>query len=217
MPLGRARAVPRIVRVVLAAALAPIFAERIAYADAGAIRFDTFASSALLNALEGAACGICATVVAGAAAAAGQLFDAALASQSIPARDVFENAGPISALAAALFGWLFMGTGAFDNLVTICSAMPLGIPDVHTAAALGEAFFRIALAAGAPALAAQSFATVVAALIARMAPRINGLFLGAPIGATLTIGALVIGCGGFVAAMVSVALHSAAAPHALRS
>ncbi len=211
MPLGRARSVPPVARVAVALVLAPLFAERIVD-EAAAGDIAGLARAALLNAINGAAVGLCATIIAGAAAAAGELFVTAIASQAIPARDVFGESGPVAALGAALFGWFFMSAGAFDRLAAICAAGVQGPPDVRTVVLLGTAFVQIALAAGAPAVLAQAFATILAALIARVAPRINSLFLGTPITSLLTFCILVVGGGAFTAAMAAIAWRAAAAP-----
>jgi flagellar biosynthesis protein FliR len=214
MPLGRARSVPRVARGAIAIALAPLFAAHVAHAVAED-DLAALARAALLNALQGAAVGLCATVVAGAAAAAGELFDTAVASQTIPVRDVFGDSGPVAGLSAILFGWFLMDTGGFERLVSSCIAGPGEPPHIRTIAILGTTFLQIALSAGAPALAAQAFSTIVAALIARVAPRINSLFLGAPIASLLTMCALVIGGGALVAAISVIAWRAATAPSAL--
>ncbi|HLJ84316.1 MAG TPA: flagellar biosynthetic protein FliR [Candidatus Eremiobacteraceae bacterium] len=216
MPLGRARSVPRVTRVIIAVALTPLFAQHVSHADANVEDAASLARAALSNALQGAAVGLCATIVAGAAAAAGALFDAAVASQTLPVRDVFGESGPIAGLSATLFAWFLMGSGGFERLVTACISGPGGTPHVQTVALLGSAFLQIALSAGAPALAAQAFATIVAALIARMAPRINSLFLGAPITSILGLCALVIGGTAFVTAIAEIAWRTAIAPLAMR-
>ncbi len=215
MPLGRARAVPRVARVAIAVVLAPIFAQHMAHFDSDLGDLASLARAALLNALQGASVGLCATIIAAAAAAAGELFDAAVASQTIPVRDVFGESGPIAGLSATLFGWFLMGAGGFDRLVTACINVTDGTPHVRTVALLGSAFLQIALSAGAPALATQAFATVAAALVARLAPRINSLFLGAPVASLLALCALVIGSAAFVTAIAGIAWRAATAPTAL--
>jgi flagellar biosynthesis protein FliR len=216
MPLGRARSVPRVARVAIAVALAPLFAEHIMHSNGDVDDSAGLARAALFNALQGAAVGLCATIVAGAAAAAGELFDTAVASQALPVRDVFGESGPIAGLSATLFGWFLMEAGGFERLVSACIAGTDGAPHIRTVALLGTAFLQIALSAGAPALAAQAFATIVAAIIARMAPRINSLFLGAPIASLLTFCALVIGGAALVTAIAGVAWRAASSPADLR-
>jgi flagellar biosynthesis protein FliR len=216
MPLGRARSVPRVARVAVAVALAPLFAQHVTYPNADVNDLAALTQAALFNALQGAAVGLCATVIAGAAAAAGELFDTCIASQTLPVRDVFGESGPVAGLCATLFGWFLMEAGGFERLVSACISGPDETPHVRTIALLGTAFLQIALSAGAPALAAQAFATIVAALIARMAPRINSLFLGAPIASLLAFCALVIGSAALVAAIAWVAWRAATSPADLR-
>jgi flagellar biosynthesis protein FliR len=208
MPLGRTRAVPRIVRVVLALSLAPVAAAARA-ADTPALHdLSALAVAALGAALQGAAVGLCATIAAGAAASAGGLIDSALASQPAPLRDVFGDSGPMGSLCSSAFGWFFFG-GAFDRLAYFCIAMdhhPLGVLAI---AALAGACMQTALAAAGPAIAAQAFAAVVVAGIARMAPRVNGLFLGAPIAALLVIASLLAGGGALLYAIAAMAWRAA--------
>ncbi|HEY5095509.1 MAG TPA: flagellar biosynthetic protein FliR [Candidatus Eremiobacteraceae bacterium] len=210
MPLGRSRAVPRVVRVVIALCLAPAAASA-QHSDAESFRdWSAFAVAALVNAAHGAAIGLCATIVAGAAAAAGGLIDAAVASQSGPVRDVFGESGPAGLLCTSAFGWFFFG-GAFNRLVQVCIA-----PDYHAigasvVAALASACVQIALAAAGPAIVAQAFATAAAGGISRLAPRINGMFLGAPIGSMLVIASLIVGAGALVSALDAIAWRAAAA------
>src|SRR5579863_10508277 len=144
MPLGRSRSVPRVARVAIAVALAPLFAQHESHIVAGVDDLASLARAALLNALQGASVGLCATIVAGAAAAAGELFDAAIASQTLPVRDVFGESGPIAGLSATLFGWFLMGLGGFERLVTACIPGSDGTPHVRTIALLGTAFLQIA-------------------------------------------------------------------------
>lgn len=214
MPLGRTRAVPRIVRVVLALCLAPIVATA-HNSDASVLRdWSALAGAALAAAFQGAAVGLCATIAAGAAAAAGGLIDAALASQLGPARDVFGESGPVGLVCTSAFGWFFFG-GAFVELAGVCVNAEYKTISVTAVAALASACVRTALAAAGPAIIAQAFAAVVAACIARMAPRVNGMFLGAPIGTTLVIVSLIAGGGMLVYALAAIAWRAAAAAGAL--
>ncbi|HEY7981283.1 MAG TPA: flagellar biosynthetic protein FliR [Candidatus Eremiobacteraceae bacterium] len=208
MPLGRARAVPRIVRVVLAMSLTPI-AAAVRAADTPPLHdVSALAVAALSAALQGAAVGLCATIVAGAAATAGGLIDSALASQPAPLRDVFGESGPMGSVCTSAFGWFFFG-GAFTRLAEFCVATDHQVMSVSAIAALAGACTQTALAAAGPAIAAQAFAAVVAAGIARMAPRVNGMFLGAPIAALLVIASLLAGGGALLYALAAMAWRAA--------
>jgi type III secretory pathway component EscT len=204
MPLGRSRAVPRIVRVVLAFSLAPIAAGARSTDTAMLHDLSAIAAAALSAALQGAAIGLCATIAAGAAAAAGGLIDAALASQPAPLRDVFGESGPVGSICTAAFGWLFFG-GPFTLLVDFCIATDHQFVSVRAIAALAGACMQTALSAAGPAIVAQAFATVVAAGIARMAPRVNGMFLGAPIASALVIASRIAGGGALLYALAAMA------------
>lgn len=210
MPLGRTRAVPRVVRVAIALCLAPVAASA-QHADTTGLReWSAFAVAAIAAAAQGAAIGLCATIVAGAAAAAGGLIDAALASQSGPVRDVFGESGPVGLLCTSAFGWFFFG-GAFIKLVQVCITAEYHTIGAPVIAALASACAQIALAAAGPAIVAQTFAAVAAAGISRLAPRVNGMFLGAPIGSMLVIASLIVGAGALVAALDAIAWRAAAA------
>jgi len=68
MPLGRTRAVPRIVRVMIALCLAPAAAS-VQQTDSANLRdWSELTGAAIAAAAQGAAIGLCATIVAGAAA-----------------------------------------------------------------------------------------------------------------------------------------------------
>jgi flagellar biosynthesis protein FliR len=208
MPLGRTRAVPHIVRVVLALCLAPVAAAA-RTADVPTIHdWTAVAATALNAALQGAAVGLCATIAAGAAAAAGGLIDSALTSQPVPLRDVFGESGPVGSICSAAFGWFFFG-GACTHLVDVCVAADAQVMSVHAIAALAGACMQTALAAAGPAIVAQAFAVVVAAGIARMAPRVNGMFLGAPLASVLVIASLLAGGGTLLYALAAMAWRTA--------
>lgn len=215
MPLGRAHAVPRMVRAVLAISLAPIAATALRAEATGLHEWSALAGATIEAALQGAAAGLCATIAAGAAGAAGGLIDSALASQSAPLHDVFGESGPMGLICTSAFGWLFFA-GPFVRLIDICIASTGGTVSVHALAALAGVAAQTALAAAAPAIAAQAFATVVAAGIARMAPRVNGLFLGAPIASALVVASLLAGGGALIVALGAMAWRTAAAAGVLR-
>jgi type III secretory pathway component EscT len=199
---------------VFALSLAPIAATA-HYPDVSALHeWTAFAAAAIVAASQGAAVGLCATIAAGAAAAAGGLIDAAVASQPGPARDVFGESGPVGLLCSSLFGWLFFG-GAFDKLAAVCITADDKTIGVSAIAALAGACAQTALAVAGPAIAAQAFAAIIAAGIARMAPRVNGMFLGAPIAATLVIASLIAGGGMLIGALADIARRAAAASDVL--
>jgi flagellar biosynthesis protein FliR len=215
MPLGRARAVPNIVRAVLALVLAPIAEAAQPVNVSGLHDWTAFATAMAGGALQGAAVGLCATIAAGSVAAAGAMFDSALASQPSTLRDVFGDSGPIGSICTSAFGWMFFG-GPFAKLVGLCAAADVRTISVSTVAALAAACVQTALAMAAPALAAQAFAAVSAAGIARMAPRVNGIFLGAPIAAVLVIASLIAGGGALLYALADIAWHAAGAAGSLQ-
>lgn len=215
MPLGRTRAVPIVVRAVVALSLAPVTAAARS-ADVGDLHdWSSLASAMAGEALQGAAVGLCATITAGSVAAAGALYDSALASQPSILRDVFGDAGPVGSICTSAFGWLFFG-GPFVKLVEVCAAADVRTIGANTVAMLASACAMTAVSMAAPALAAQVFAAVSAAGIARMAPRVNGMFLGAPIAAMLVIAALVAGSGALVYALSDIAWRAAGAAGFLR-
>jgi flagellar biosynthesis protein FliR len=207
MPLGRARAVPNIVKVVLALTLAPIAAAALPVKpsshDVSAV-----AMLALSAALQGAAIGLCATIAAGAAAAAGGLIDAALASQPAPLRDVFGESGPVGSICTAAFGWIFFA-GPFTRLAAFCVEADHKFLSVRAIAVLAGACTQTALAAAGPAIVAQAFAAIVAGGVARMAPRINGMFLGSPIASVLVIATLIAGSSALLYAIAAAAWRAA--------
>jgi flagellar biosynthesis protein FliR len=215
MPLGRTRAVPNVVRVVVALSLAPVTAAARPSDIAGLHDWTTLASAMAGGALQGAAVGLCATIAAGSVAAAGALYDSALASQPSMLRDVFGDSGPVGSICTCAFGWLFF-CGPFAKLVEVCAAADVRTISASAVAALASACVQTAVSMAAPALAAQAFAAVSAAGIARMAPRVNGMFLGAPIGSVLVIAALVAGGGALVYALAEVAWRAAGAAGSLR-
>jgi flagellar biosynthesis protein FliR len=215
MPLGRTRAVPNIVRAVVALCLAPVIAAARPADVAGLHDWISFASAMAGGALQGAAVGLCATIAAGSVAAAGALYDTALTSQPSISHDVFGDAGPVGSICTCAFGWIFFG-GPFSRLVEVCAAADVRTISASAVAALASACVQTALSMAAPALAAQAFAAVSAAGIARMAPRVNGMFLGAPIAAVLVIAALVAGGGALIYALAGVAWHAAGAAGSLR-
>ena len=192
MPLGRARAVPRIVRVVLALTLAPIAASA-QPADLSVLHdWDALGFAALIAAAQGAAVGLFATIVAGAAASAGGLIDSALAAQPAPSRDVFGESGPGGLFCTSAFGWFFF-RGPFERLTELAATADCKNISVIAVASLARACTETALACAGPAIVSQAFATVLAAGIARMAPRVNGMFLAAPVAALLVVASLLAG------------------------
>jgi flagellar biosynthesis protein FliR len=215
MPLGRTRAVPIVVRAVVALCLAPAVAAARPADIAGLHDWTSLASAMAGGALQGAAVGLCATVAAGSVAAAGALYDSALASQPSTLHDVFGDSGPVGSICTCAFGWLFF-SGPFAKLVELCVAAEVRTISASAVAALASACVQTALSMAAPALAAQAFAAVSAAGIARMAPRVNGMFLGAPIAAALVIATLVAGGSALVYALADIAWRAAGAAGSLR-
>ena len=215
MPLGRTRAIPIVVRAVLALGLAPVAAAARPADVAGLHDWSSLASALAGGALQRAAVGLCATIATGSVAAAGALYDSALASQPSMSHDVFGDAGPVGSICTCAFGWLFFG-GPFVKLVEMCTVADVRAISASAVAALASACVQTALSMAAPALAAQTLAAVSAAGIARMAPRVNGIFLGAPIAALLVIATLVAGGGALIYGLAGIAWRVAAVAGSLR-
>jgi type III secretory pathway component EscT len=148
----------------------------------------------LENAIVGAAFGLSATIVAAAAAAGGSLVDNTLALR-IFSREVLTGAdqGPFARLYALAFACAFVGTGSMTRL---CErfAQASSLAAIHargaTAVLLVGASFENAISLAAPALVGGLFASIVAGLISRVAPRINGLTLASPLIAAAVLAAL---------------------------
>ena len=193
MPLAGSRAVPAVVRLALALSIAPLGQlqfERTA--RTGDLLADVFGSAVL-----GAATGLSASAVAGAAASAGSLIDTALGASPAGAERVFgQSTGPFGMLVPLAFAVAMTGSGALTWLLAGYSAA-VGSLAAHFAlphvAALGRAMFAMAVAAALPALCAHALAAFVAGCVARLAPRVNGVLLAPALSALLVLTVLTAG------------------------
>ena len=213
-PLGRAGSVPRIIRVVLAITLAPIVAAARPANPSVLDDWTAFGFATLLTAAQGAAVGLCATIVAGAAAAAGGLVDSALAAQPAPSRDIFGESGPVGLVCTSAFGWFFF-RGPFERLTEVVATADSKNISATAVAALARVCMETALACAGPAIVSQGFAAVLAAGIARIAPRVNGMFLAAPIASLLVVASLLAGGGAMLWAIAEMTWRAVAAAGAL--
>ncbi len=168
----------RVVRAGLALALIPILLAA-HEPRLPAPLFEAVASGALI----GAAFGLSATVVSGAVSAAGSLIDAGL--MWAPFSDRAGAGGPLAYLYQVVFTLLLLQTGGFNAIVKIfaraTSQLPLHVATLSGILSLGEAALKESLVLAAPALLAQTLASLLAGVLARAAPHVNGMFVSAPI------------------------------------
>ena len=191
MPLLTSVAVPRAVRASIALMLMPLVASRLEISqsccDTSVLLIRT-----LTAAVTGAACGLSAAAMAGAAAAAGGLIDAALAAPPFGRDNVFGAAsGPFGRLYPLAFALVFFGSGActrvIERFVDAGASAAGPIFSAGTVAAIGRASIGSAVALAGPVICAQGLAAVLAAVLTRVAPRINGMLLGTPLASGLVI------------------------------
>lgn len=186
LPLAGSRAVPAIVRLALALAIAPLVAARLGAEP----RTDELLVQALGVTALGGAVGLGASIVAGAAAAAGALIDGALGASASGSERIFgQGAGPFGQLAPLAFAFVMTNNDALTWLIAGYTAA--GSLAAHFAlpvtAALGRTLFAAALAVALPALCAHAFAAVAAGIVARLAPRVNGIVLAPALGSVLVL------------------------------
>lgn len=210
-PLAGSGAVPATVRAALALALTPPLASRLS--SGGESYGRALASSSIEGAIIGAAFGLAATIVASAAAAAGKMTDGALASQAVNREPVFGGAGgPFGMLFALGFAAVFMSSGAMThlcaNFVNASSAIEL-TTTLHGVVALMRACGNSALVLAMPAIAGQVLGTAIAAVIARAAPRINGLMLASPVVTAVILLSLISGAAATFARFATLARAAA--------
>ncbi|MBC5824903.1 MAG: flagellar biosynthetic protein FliR [Candidatus Eremiobacteraeota bacterium] len=214
VPLAGSGAVPKIVRASLTIAIVPALAAR--NTAAHSYEPGTLLLAALAASLSGAAFGLAASVVFGAAEAAGGLVDGALA-WPVAGFDKLSgaNAGTFGKLFPLAFACAFFSSGAFTALIArfaaAASAVPQNVFSLHAALALGHCCIDAALALGGPAIFAQCLGTLLAATVARVAPKINGMFLSTPLCAGLVLVALLVGAPALMPAFLALAERSVAA------
>jgi flagellar biosynthesis protein FliR len=188
-PLAASGAVPKLVRASLGLVLTFVVATHMAHVGACGARPSGLAFAT--NAAVGFSFGIAASAVAAAASAAGSMIDAAMASQALGREAVLGGSGgPFARIFALGFALAFFATGSMAYLcrrfVDASSAVP-ATPSIAHVADLAKASTEAALAIAAPAICAQVLATIVAAFVARAAPRINGLMLASPAASALVL------------------------------
>jgi flagellar biosynthesis protein FliR len=187
LPLAGARAVPPIVRLALALAMAPLVAARLGEGP----RMGDLLAGAMAAAALGSASGLSANIIAGAAAAAGALIDGALGAPAGGSERIFgQTAGPFGTLVPLGFAFMMTSSGALTWLVAGYAAS-VGVLAEHFSpsvlAALGQTLFASAVTIALPALCAHAVATLVAGVIARLAPRVNGMLLAPALGSLLVL------------------------------
>ena len=190
LPLLGYQATPRVVRALLALWITPLLA--IAEPHPGAANF---AVVLVERAITGAAFGLGAAVVAGAVVAAGELIDAALGSPPFLERPA--TGGPIALMYQIAFAVTLLQSGGLTALVArIAQAgatLPQHVLSWHGLSALGSASLGASLALAGPSLLAQALATIVAGMLARAAPALNGMTFSASLTPASVLLALVLG------------------------
>jgi flagellar biosynthesis protein FliR len=213
VPLGGSGAVPKAVRAVLALTLTPAIVPYVSVVDRG-----RFPEAALVaDAIVGAAFGLSAALIAAAAASAGSLIDATLASTAVIGREaVFgSGGGPIARLYSLAFAAAFFGSGAMTHLCerfVMASSDAAIAPTLQGAIELVRACCDASIGLAAPAIVAQLLGTIVAAASARAAPRINGLMLSSPLVTALALLSLLAAAPSTIAHLIALARAAATTP-----
>ena len=185
--------VPRIVRAGFALALAPLVAEKTAAPCCDPLSVGV---QAAYGAISGAAIGLSAAIVAGAAAAAGGMIDAAIAQAPTGVNRIAGGvAGPLGRLYSLAFAAAFFAIGAFGRLVERFASHKAPAPAAILPAVLelGRSCIDAALTLAWPAICAAAFAAIIAGIASRFAPRVNAMLLTAPISSALAFLALLVG------------------------
>ncbi len=178
LPLAAGGSTMRVARAGLALALVPILLAAHESRPAAPL-FEAVASGALI----GAAFGLSASVVCGAVSAAGSLIDSSL--MWAPFADRAGTGGALAYLYQVAFILVLLQTGGFNAIVNIFARatlqLPLHIATLSGILSLGEAALKESLVLAAPALLAQTLASLLAGILARAAPQVNGMLVSAPI------------------------------------
>jgi len=171
------------------------------------------------NALVGLAFGLGASVVANAAASAGGLIDATATSAVASQEPIFgSSGGPFARLYALAFSIAFLSSGAF---IHVCSTFVRASSDAvwasgflnpHGVIAVIRSSTVAAIELAGPALAAQCFGTIVAAVVARAASRINGMMLASPLVTGLVLASTCIAAPITISRLLTLAAAAAAGP-----
>lgn len=176
VPLLGHHATPRVVRAVLALWLMPLLA--IVGPQPGATNLVIVVVE---RAITGAAFGLGAAVVAGAVIAAGELIDTALGSPPFLERPVM--GGPVARMYQIAFAVTLLQSGGLNALIVRLAqagaTLPVHLLSWHGLAALGSASLGASLELAGPSLLAQALATIVAGMLARAAPALNGMTFSA--------------------------------------
>lgn len=211
LPLAGARAVPAVVRLGLALAVASLAsAHAVAPLASAHVVHAPKAGDLLREALEaaalGGATGLGATIVAGAAASAGALMDGALGAPAIGADRIFgQGAGPFGVLAPLLFALAMTNSGALTWLIAGYAAASSSLAQhfaVATVGAVGQTLFAAALVIALPALFAHAVAALMAGVIARLTPRVNGTLLAPALQSMLVLAVVVAGASALMGSMI---------------
>ena len=190
------RAIPPSVRAALALTLSPLVASKVEHID-GCCSAASIVAGGALQAIGGAALGLSAQIVAGAAVAAGSLVDSAMSQPPAGIEREFGGAsGPVARVYSLAFAFVFLGTGGFARLVGALSLYAPGVSvtwTVDSVASLGRACIAAAISIAWPALCASFLATIAAGVLGRLSPRVNVMFLSAPLATVLVLAVLMAG------------------------
>ncbi len=211
-PLVRARGVPAPLRPALAIALmAAVAAREPASAEA---RFDIMRCAT--EALIGVAFGGAASIVAAAASVAGSMIDATLSAHALDREPLFgAGDGPFARLYGLAFAWSLLATGAFTQLCARFATASAAVSirgDLPSLVSLVRLSTEAALSLAAPAIVGQMTATLIAAAVARAAPRVNGLVLASPLTTCVVLLTLLGGLSQTLPFLVRLASAAASAP-----
>ena len=217
LPLAGARTVPGIVRAAFAIVLAPLAGLHVhAMSQVSPL---SIAAEACGAAVGGAMLGLSAAILAGAAASAGALFDIAIAASPAGTDRVpDQGAGPFATLLPLGFGVMMFSSGAFTWLVAgVLATFDLARADVHTSnavVALGRLMYGTAIALAFPLISAYGLSSLLAAVAARAAPKINGMLLAPSAGSVLALMMALASVPAVMAALHRLAELTARIPHA---
>lgn len=211
---------PSLIRTALALALTPLVADAHPSAAQSTAWLDAFLHQTPPLVFTGAACGLCAALVANAASAAGATIDAALASPPTGGTRLFGSSlGPFGSIYALGYAVAMFSSGAATQLISVfveAARVAAGpAPTTSSMSQVVDAGFRAALGLAAPAIFAQTVSAIVCAAIARVAPRSNGMLLASAMGSLLAIAGVLVGIRVFFPELIDIAHRSVGATRAL--
>jgi flagellar biosynthesis protein FliR len=190
VPLLGHQATPRVIRAVLALWLTPLLAIAGPQPEVQNLYIVI-----VERAITGAAFGLCAAVVANAVIAAGELIDTALGSPPFLERPAMS--GPIARVYQIAFAATLLQSGGLtmliERLAQAGATLPSHLLSWHELVALGGASFGSSLALAGPSLLAQALATIVAGVLARAAPALNGMIFSGSLAPASVLLALAVG------------------------